>query len=744
MFKHSLSIFALLIVVYSVEAVLTVATANGDQNVAKPSISISEMDGKNEISLTADTVSHVVIPLTFKTDSKNPVSLQINATEFSLGIADLIKPEFEGDSTVETGKDKTQCRFELVSQTPKRIFLKARLTAAGTYRALVYASLDSELKKPLLTVVITVTRKLTPPPIEVLGPITKQIENFWFDDIDTVPLTISIYGTGRQTTISSPQLIYPTWTTKAGSPSNISSTMALKSYGDGKNIEVSANETKKFEAKLVNLGKPGFYEAKLRFQSTDYSPIDIPIKIYVRSSVWVAFLLVFLGVIISLSVQDYAGKIRPRLLVQQRVASLLVQLAEAAERAKGDEKAVKIIAKVKQSMQDKWEKAKSSRTPITNEFNVYESIIPSLTKWTGLHNQLLAVRPVSVRVELMPILVTASDAFTGDNPDETIVNEQIKEINKLPETIRTRVIDALTLAVKTLDAELAKDQRQIVVDLGKSLQPVLARVKAGELGAAVGAFDMVHLRYINIIAADLRARVEAPAGQPPIQQPPGLNPEDWNELLTSTIELVEKIRFASKPEEALDLLVQATKNYLHTFGAAIRRASGEKLPADNSDREKIEDALDEMNVASQSEDFKTAWTKLDEARQLFSDAVNRFTVASKDFGAPVDRIGDMSSMTFGPTTAFDIIDVIDFYPSWESFSSSSPMDIAQKISIMDYTISFIVLVVASIVIVQGVWIDNPSWGGWQAYLTAFLTGFAVDQFTHAGVKALADLRLPRA
>ncbi len=35
MLKHSLSIFALLIVVYSVEAVLTVATANGDQNPAK-------------------------------------------------------------------------------------------------------------------------------------------------------------------------------------------------------------------------------------------------------------------------------------------------------------------------------------------------------------------------------------------------------------------------------------------------------------------------------------------------------------------------------------------------------------------------------------------------------------------------------------------------------------------------------------------------------------------------------------
>ncbi|WP_054763004.1 hypothetical protein [Methylomonas koyamae] len=698
------------------------------------------MDGKNEISLTADTVSDVAIPLTFKTDSKDPVSLQINATEFSLGIVDLIKPEFEGCSTVETDKDKTPCQFELVSKTPKRIFLKARFTAAGTYRALVHASLDSEPKKPLLTVVITVTRKLTPPPIEVLGPFAMQIENFWFDDIDTVPLTISIYGTGRQTTISSPQLIYPTWTTKADSPSSISSTMALKSYGDGKNIQVSANETKKFEAKLVNLGKPGFYEAKLRFQSTDYSPIDIPIKIYARRSVWVAFLLVFLGVFLSLIVQDYAGKIRPRLLVQQRVASLLVQLAEAAERAKGNMEAVDIIAKVKQSMQDKWEKARSSRIPITNEFDVYESIIPSLTKWTGLHNQLLAVRPVSVRDVLMKDLDTARDAFIADEPDAATVKDAIDKINKLPKTLRTKVIDALTLAVDTLDAELAKDPRQILVDLRNSLQPVLAKVNSGELDAAVGAFDVVHLRYINIMAADLRARVETPAGQPPIQQPPGLDPEDWKKLLASTSELGEKIRLASKPEKAMDLLVEATQNYLNTFGAAIRRASRDSLPAGSSEV-KIENALNEMEVASESKDYKTAWAKLDEARKLFNDAVIHPAGAAMDLGAPVDLVGDMTSR---PATAFDIIGVIDYLPPLESLSLSSPTDIAQKIGIMDFVISLIVLVVASIVIVQGVWIDNPSWGGWQAYLTAFVTGFAVDQFTHAGVKALGELRLPRA
>jgi hypothetical protein len=742
MLKHSLSIFALLIVVYSVEAVLTVATANGDQNAAKPTISISEMDIKKEISLTADMVSNVAIPLTFTFENnfKKTVRLQIDATEFSLGNGDLIKPKLEGCDTAEANK---VCLLDLTSNTPKRIFLKASLTTEGTYRALVHASLDSEPKTPLLAVAINVTRKLSPPPIEVREPYEKQIEKFWFDDIDTEPLIINIYGNGKEVTIGSPHLIKPTWKTKTDSP-GVFSTMGLEFCEDGKNMVVSAQEPKEFKAKLVNLGKPGFYEATLRFQSIDYAPFDVPLKIYVRSSVWVAFLLVLLGVILSLIVQLYAGKIRPRLLIQQRIASLFVQLAEAAEKAKGDKEAVAIIAKVEQNMQKQLEKAKTGWIPITNQFDVYESIIPSLTKWTGLHIQLLSVRPVSVRDDLLPILNTARDVFIADSPDEAIVKGQIKEINKLPEIIRTKVIGALALAVKKLDEELAKDPRQLLVDLRSSLQPLLAKVKTGELDAAVGAFDMVHLRYINIMAADLQARVEAPAGQPPIQQPPGLDPEGWKQLQTSTIELVEKIRVATKPEEALNMLVQATKNYLNTFGAGIRRASREKLPAASSNKDEIERAIDQMDVASQDEEFKTAWAKLDEARHLFSNADNHPAGAVMDIGAHVDLIDNMVPMTSGPATAFDIIDAIDLLLSRESSNRSSPKDIELETVVWDIVVSFIVLVVASVVIVQGLWFDNPSWGGWQAYLTAFVTGFAVDQFTHAGVKALVDLRLSRA
>ena len=55
----------------------------------------------------------------------------------------------------------------------------------------------------------------------------------------------------------------------------------------------------------------------------------------------------------------------------------------------------------------------------------------------------------------------------------------------------------------------------------------------------------------------------------------------------------------------------------------------------------------------------------------------------------------------------------------------------------DIAISIFVLIVAGAIGVQTLWVDNLTWGGGAAYLAAFLWGFAADQFTHAGVTALA-------
>ncbi len=75
-------------------------------------------------------------------------------------------------------------------------------------------------------------------------------------------------------------------------------------------------------------------------------------------------------------------------------------------------------------------------------------------------------------------------------------------------------------------------------------------------------------------------------------------------------------------------------------------------------------------------------------------------------------------------------------PASELDQSGTEKTTARQIGRYDIIVSVIVVVAACLVGLQVLWIDNLVWGGPANYLAAFVWGFAIDQFSHAGVAAL--------
>jgi hypothetical protein len=156
--------------------------------------------------------------------------------------------------------------------------------------------------------------------------------------------------------------------------------------------------------------------------------------------------------------------------------------------------------------------------------------------------------------------------------------------------------------------------------------------------------------------------------------------------------------------------------------AALKRTSESLSGQDLTTKDNAE-----METAFKNGDLTTAWRKL-EAAQIEVDA----SMKNKTGGS----MGASAAAAAAAIAGFDPLAAFNLPQSWVELARQSAAHTARTITMWDVLISVIVLVAAGAIGIQTLWVDNATWGGGPMYLTAFLWGFAADQFTHAGVAAL--------
>jgi hypothetical protein len=715
----------LLVLIYTL-LVSTVSFANA---AAKEPVAVLELPVSKELKFASVTTPDLAIPLTIENQTTCVLrGIEVHSTEFHSPAGDAAAPEPD-----------PMTLFDVPVGVPQRVKLKVRLLNAGTYMGTVTISripaknnsAKSLVPETLLRFSIEISRTTAAPPIAINDIAALQQTSFPYRMSLHVPLTMTVYATGAEVSLNRPFLDDVTRKTKADSASgSLVSGVMLDLQKVPNPIIVLPGAPTPLELGIDGIASPGRYDGTIRFAPAGFQPVSKPFTIYVRDPFWVAIFFIVIGVVLSLVVLNYSGTLRPRLLAQQRMTIILLMLRDESARATGDADAVDLVRVVRENVKGRWDNAQTQRRAITTELDVFELIVPALGSWIQLHKQVLEVRPREAREELMPTLVDAEAVFKNPNPDATKVQSAISDLNALPQKIRTKIREKLQKQVDDLAANLAQDVHTGVREIAAFLEASSEKLAHDDIEEAIRLVEEARLRYAIILADELIKRVSGST-----TPPAGMNQSEWDSLKWRTIGAATIVSATKDPDDATMRLSAAAVPYVTGLSNAIEQSARESI-TDDAKLKPIVDAAEAAKTAV-GKSIADGLNKLDAAAKLYEKAI---AGPGQTMGSVSDALASLAATALGTApggASFDMIGSFGYGPPASKLDQSgTEKATARQIGRYDVIVSVIVAVAACLVGLQMLWIDNPVWGGPANYLAAFVWGFGIDQFSHAGVAAL--------
>jgi len=583
-------------------------------------------------------------------------------------------------------------------------------------------------KKAVMSFDIEIARTKAKPPIDI-GDIAavQETADLARGPLD-IPLTVKLYTSSTDVRISPPILQSVVHKRKVDSASGSAASATLDVSSLPNSLEVKADKPLEITARLKGITAPGRYDVKLRFAPAGYEAIEKDVTIYVRDSGWIAAAFIFAGVLLSLFFQAYGGTIRPRLFVQRRVESVFASLREMAANASEDGSR-QLVTDATNSLRDRWNRARGRGGLASATVDVYEQMIPGLRRWIEMRSLVAATRPKAVQQRLLEKLLEAADAFRAVNADAAKIATAIETLQSFPETIRKETMQELKAQLDALDRELRTDARPAATRLRSELLLVREKLDGHVLEEGIRVFDAARLQYAALLANNLVKRVESK--NPPI----GIDSKDWGLLVEGTKRSVADVLASSDADDAMSKVAVAMKKYLFSLADALRTAAG--ALGDTVKAKVVTDAIDAAQTAINENRLTAAWQQMDAATTAYRQAS---VPVGRQMGATEKTAFDLLDVLAGGGadvgTTFGMMGAFAVPPAADLMRLSAPARTTRQLNRFDLLASAVALAVATGIGLQTVWVDNPVWGGGALYFAAFIWGFAVDQFTHAGIVAL--------
>ena len=705
------------------------AAKTGQASTTKEPVAILELPASKELKFAAVTTPDLAIPLTIENQTTGLLKgVEVHGTDLHSPAGDVAAPEFD-----------LKMPFDIAVGVPQTVKLKVRLLNAGTYTGTVTISQrtipkDKKAQPPapktLFRFSIEIARTTAAPAIAISDiAAQEQTSSPWRAPLH-VPLKMAMYATGAEVKVSRPFLDDVTVKPKADSASgSLVSNVKFDLQKVPDPITVVPGQPTPLELGIDGLASPGRYDGTIRFAPAGFQPVSKSFTIYVRDPFWVAIFFIVLGVALSLAVLMYGSTLRPRLLAQQRMTTILLMLRDESARAAGDADAEALVVGVRKNVMRRWDDAQKQRRAITTELDIFDQIVSALGHWTQLHKQVREVRPVEVRDELMPTLDDAAAVFGSPNPDATKVQSAISDVSALPQKIRTKIGEKLKKQVTDLTAKLAQYPHASVHEIAASVAAASEKLAHGDIEEAIGLVEGARLRYAIILADELIKRVSGPT-----TPPDGMNQNEWDALKRATTRAATIVSAAKDPDDATTRLFAAAVPYVLELSNAIEQSATVSIP-DEAKRKPIIDAAEVAKTAV-AQSVADGLNKLDAAAKLYEKAI---ASPGQTMGS-IPLLASLAATALGAAPggpSFDMIGSFGYGPPASDLDQpGAAKPIARQIGRYDIIVSVIVVVAACLIGLQVLWIDNPTWGGPANYLAAFVWGFAIDQFSHAGVAAL--------
>ncbi len=622
--------------------------------------------------------------------------------------------------------------------------LQARLPLVGTYTGdvfLVYGRVPQRIR-------LSVTRGPEPLHVDVLGlePVTGTAA-LWGGSQMTLRFTLQ-ETSGQDITLAPASLVGLSRVTKNSiqfqTPFGLNSSSPIKLKG---------STSQQVQLTVTELEGSGEYRGTLRLSANDRQPVDREVRLFIKEHCLVAFFWLCLGISTSLLLRWVLQRFRPRLEAQQNVLILRHELEQETGAVQPlDDTERRVLAKLLGEVD--WLVARVGggmvkEGDIKTRQEQLQHKRELFAVWLDTRRQILGTSSPALHKDFEALLGKVEALLTGSSATATEFQEVRKDLKDVPDQLK-KLVDkelggAITELTKAVNAQLENSKTQLSQRLHTEVSPELTLSReyfdAKEMEKARNAYTRAHRAYLELLAENLAAQLSGPS-------PHGIEQPAWNELRERV--LVE-LDAARKPEAKLDEAISSYERAHRIFLTAVTRALLEALPGFQKALEQSDLGKDAKDQSKRTleEQVKPLNEVLGWVREgLLSQAAEQYArVRSKVLEAtasPKVR-GKLEKPTLAvgspAAVALSLFEVGSGVGLSHAQAHSQPVTleiVSRWRQRLDLGVSVFLALVAGLLGMQALWANDLTWGGWTAYVTAFLWGLGLHQVTFGSLSVTAE------
>jgi hypothetical protein len=647
--------------------------------------------------------------------------------------------------------------------------LSTQIPAAGTTPVEVVAKLGPEGKYigQLLLLVgstrssvkMTVTRALEDADVEILG--LEQVTGSASDPSSaTLRLTLA-EKSSRALTLHSPVLIE--YARKEGNARSDTAFKIASVDPSADSIPLAAGESQEITVNLAGFEGAGEYIGKIRFASTGFKNADAPFTVILRESAWIAFWMIFFGVILSVLLRWLTQRVRPRLLERRRVYRLILLLdALKREPAREMEEAELLDAMRAEGVAWAAELEGGKIADVKAAVDLIEARRKLFVEWVPWRRRVRKLTPPELSEKFWPTIEQVAEAIRTQSTKEAI-DGAVTKLREL-RAIDTALGEILTTRIQELEAgvksALARPSAKLTSEAQGQLLPMLEdanrRLRQKNLQGALETYSRARELWASLLFSDLAEVLQT-------ELPLSVDQESKKLLIDPLVDVAKQAEELVKtdPDYAIRQYNVILNRYVAGLcelllascvkvGDEIDQADGGALTGVKAEdlrtslgaaRDKVAVIRDKNLKGDRQAALTEIWEQFRAVAKIRNQAVSR--TRGRQF-APLNNAIDSTAPAFLNPQSIPggLSDPersnLSLAPQERPITEGAVSLFTRLANAIDLFSTAVAIIMASVLGITTIWANDATWGGWQDYLVCLLWGLGLHQFTFTGVNNLRD------
>lgn len=526
-------------------------------------------------------------------------------------------------------------------------------------------------------------------------------------------------------------------------------------------LEVKAGTNPRIALGLKGFAAPGEYSGTLRITAANFKPLDKTFIVLVKDACWIAALLIGLGAGVSMSFKRYGQNVRPRLVIRQKIADLMVDIRALESGARAlDATEQEVLDAIERQIGPTATEARETGTPPadweTNSRQALARIGDKLTvfaDWVNARARVAALKNPTLGEEARKTLLDIQNALASDG---AITADAQAKLRGVPGQLNTAIRADLDTRIKEFKQTVTTRQGKVSatvlnspawVQIFSDLGDAAALTVADDFDGAGRHFDAARLAFAKLQASDLSERIQAGL-------PSGAVQAEWDIAKAKIAELLKEAQEAKTTDAAVAAFDNAYRAYLaQVITPLINLAEGEigtgssAKKVDPAAKDRFEELVKKAAEKAKAAESLRTQSKLGEAFDAYMLAVTAWAGANEllpkgsHMGGPAQGQGEPATGGVEIPGAVGAAAAARLLLLRRRIPVEDGAALAQRTRWFDFLLDLVALVISVVLGILYVWKPSPTWGGVADYLLAFLWGLGLHQvsgFTFDGVLGLRD------